>query len=269
MDSESNTYGVGNDPEGNPPDMNDSVSNKSSETQSNFLEVVHVVEDVNNPSTSCENVMKDVSLVSEHSDNIVCETSQSKQTHKFMKFPLQDNYQGINTNTDECDKNNEMLEETLFPTVNPVDASEATTSQDNSPSSSHDKESNILHADQNKVKRGTLMENLGDDLDEDTTKRQKLNDNAHEEENLIDDIVTFQKTNSKARQRNYRKRRNATSDNEDNSRATVHNEAVREASILDADEGLLSNDISYDRRFSLKHIFIMSFNNILKTMLVF
>lgn len=250
MDSESKTHDVSNDTEGNLSDVCDSESNKSTKIPSDSLKVLNVVQDVNSPSSWCENstTTKDVGSIAKPSDNVVHETMQNEQVHEPMKFPPQDNYPGIDTHTDECDKNNEMLEEALFTTVNSIDASEATTSQDNSPSSSHAKEPNMLHADQSKVKRGTSMESSGVNLDEDSSKRQKLNDSAHDEENLMDDVVTFQKTNLKARQRNYRKRRNAASDNEDSSRATVHNETVREASILDADEGFLSSYIFYNRQ---------------------
>lgn len=240
MDFESKTSSVRNDSEvKNLPSTNDVESNKSSEMQSDSM---NVLEDINSSGDLCESntVTRDASFVTGQSDTVVSE-AQSEQIHKPMKLPLQDNYQGIKIDINKCDKNNEILEESLFTTVTSVDALEATTSQDNTPSFSQTKEPNVLHADQNKVKRGTSMETLGDNIDEDSSKRQKLNDSVHDEENLIDDIVTFQKTNSKMRPRNYRKR--TASDNEDSSRTTMQHETVREASILDADEGLLSSNI--------------------------
>lgn len=254
MDSESKTPDVRNDYEMNLLDMNNIESNKSSEMQSDS---VNDLKNINSPSNWCESSIttKDTSLAGQ-SDNVMSETMQNEQTHKSMKLPLQNNYQGIETDTDECDKTNKMIEEVLFTTVTSADASEATTSQDNTPSSSYAKEPNTLHTDQNKVKRGTSMETLGDNLDEDSSKRQKLSDSVHDEENLNDDAVTFQKTNSKMRQRNYRKR--IVSDNEDSSRTTVHHETVREASIIDADEGFLSSNIFHNRRLSLKRFLVMS-----------
>ncbi|XP_014470208.1 PREDICTED: DDB1- and CUL4-associated factor 8-like [Dinoponera quadriceps] len=237
MDSKSNTHSISNDSEGNLSDIDDAESNQSDNMQSSSSKT----EDVNSPGSKCENIttIKDVSPAAGQSNNVVRKTMQSEP----MKLPLQDNYQGIDAHTDECDKN--MLEEVSLTTFNAVDASEPSTSRDDSPSSYHTKEPNALHADQNKVKRSTSMENLGDNSDEDASKRQKLNDSANSEENAIDDtLVTFQKTNLKVRLRNYRKKRNVASDNGDSSRATVHNETVREASILDGDEDLLSRNVA-------------------------
>ncbi|XP_032685012.1 DDB1- and CUL4-associated factor 8-like [Odontomachus brunneus] len=243
MDSESKTPDVRNDYEMNLLDMNNIENNKSSEMQSDSMSDVGTV---NSSVDWCESSIttKDASLVAEQSNNVVSETMQNEQVHKSMKLPLQDNYQGIEIDTDECDKTNK-IEEVLFTTVTSVDASEATTSQDNTPSSSYAKEPNTLHTDQNKVKRGTSMETLGDNLDEDSSKRQKLS--VHDEENLNDDAITFQKTNSKMRQRNYRKR--IVSDNEESSRTTAHQETVREASIIDADEGNVASASTNNESF--------------------
>ncbi|XP_019700162.1 DDB1- and CUL4-associated factor 8 isoform X2 [Harpegnathos saltator] len=236
MDSGSGTSDTNNDIEANLPGMIENENNESSKMQSSSSEVVNVLEDINSSDGGYKSniTTKDASPIAEQIDN-VCETMQSEQAHELIKLPLQDNYQGIDIDSDECDTTNEILQEMLPTTINSTYTSGATTSQDSSPSSSHAKEPNMLHADQNKVKRGTSMENSGDNSDEDSSKRQKLNDSMHDEENLADDIVTFQRTNSKVRQRNYRKRRNAASDNEDSSR-TMHNETAREASILDGDE---------------------------------
>jgi len=112
-------------------------------------------------------------------------------------------------------------------------------------SSFRDNEANV-HADQGKIKRsisrGQTHANVSiewsdDSSDEDSSKRQKLNKSAHDTgtENASDDTITFQRTKSKVKQRNYRKRQNVTSDNEDSSANILSNETTREA--FDTNEG--------------------------------
>jgi len=110
-------------------------------------------------------------------------------------------------------------------------------------------EANVHHADQGKIKRSisrgqpranASIEWSDDSSDEDSSKRQKLNKSAHDTENdagvenASDDTITFQRTKAKVKQRNYRKRQNVTSDNEDSSGNVLFNE-TREAS--DANQG--------------------------------
>lgn len=236
MDSEDKTHIIGHS-EVKLLGINDSESGKPRKTQSHSLEVI------SNSGDGFENsaILKDISCTTEHSNNLVCETMQSERPQKPT---LEDEYKGIEIGTNR-DKTNEMLKG-ISTTVNSIDALEATTSQDNSPSSCYNKESSIPY-DQNKVKRnisrsqvhadGIPMEKSDDSSDEDSSKRQKLNESTYDAENLTNNTVMFQKTDSKVKQRNYRKRRNVASDNEDSSENVLFNETVRRASVLDIDEG--------------------------------
>ncbi|XP_072761358.1 DDB1- and CUL4-associated factor 8 [Anoplolepis gracilipes] len=247
MDFESETHG--NNLEINPSDMDNSDSDKSTKMQSSSLEVANISTDINSSiDTSEANVIKDANHAVKLDNNFVCETMQNEQVHEPVEVSVGSD---IEMATDNCDKTNDMLKDIFCKTINSVDASEATTSQENS-SSSHADESNALQTDQTKVKRSiskdqvrannnnVSMERSDDSSDEDWSKRQKLNKSIDDDinsENVSDDTVTFQRTKSKMKQRNYRKRRNITSDNEDSSGNTLSNEAAREASVLDADEG--------------------------------
>lgn len=226
--------------------MDDSESDKSRKTQSSSLEVVSISTDINSSIDTFEsNVIKDASHVVKLDNNFVCKTMQSEHVHESVEPSIEGD---VKTTTDKCDKTNDTLN-IFCKTINSVDASEATTSQKNSSSSFHDV-SNILHTDQTKAKRSILkgqvhvnsnasIEKSDDSSDEDSSKRQKLNksiDNI-DPENVSNDIVTFQKTKSKVKQRNYRKRRNITSDNEDSSGNTSSSEATRENSGFYTEEG--------------------------------
>ncbi|KMQ89903.1 wd repeat-containing protein 42a [Lasius niger] len=245
MDSKGETHG--NNVEVNLSDMDDSGSNKSRKTQSSSLEVASISTDVNSSIDTFESnvTLKDANHAAKL-DNFVCETVQSEQVHEPMELSMGGD---VEMTTDKCDRSNDTLKDIFCKTINSVDASEATTSQENSPSSSAN-EPNVLHTEQTKAKRSiskgqvransnASMEKSDDSSDEDSNKRQKLNKSVQDidAENVNDDTVTFQKTKSKVKQRNYRKRRNITSDNEDSSGNTLSNEAAREASILDTDEG--------------------------------
>jgi hypothetical protein len=143
---------------------------------------------------------------------------------------------------DKCDNINEMSRANL------VDVSEATVTRrdgQHSRSSFRDNETNV-HADQGKIKRSisrgqthasVSIEWSDDSSDEDSSKRQKLNKSARNTgiEDASDDTITFQRTKSKVKQRNYRKRQNVTSDNEDSSGRILSNETTREA--FDTNEG--------------------------------
>ncbi|EFN62773.1 WD repeat-containing protein 42A [Camponotus floridanus] len=221
MDCEGEAHG--DNFEVNLPDMDDSASDKSRKTPTSSLEIASISTDINSSIETLEsNVIKDANKETKFDNNFVCKAMESEQmlepVERFMA----------------------------------VDALEATTSQENSSSSSHADESNILQTDHAKAKRSiniskgqvhinsnASMEKSDDSSDEDSSKRQKLNKSVDDidAENMSDDTVTFQKTKSKVKQRNYRKRRNITSDNEDSSGNTLSNEATREPSILDTDEG--------------------------------
>lgn len=223
----------------------DSDSERFRKTQSSSLEDPSISRNVDSFSVTSENsvTLKDASHVV-GLDNLVCETMQNKRANKSMELSMEEE---IKITTDKCDKTNDMLKEILYATsLNSVDFSEATTSQDNSPSPFCISEANALHMDQNKVKRsiskgqvhagsGILTEKSDDSSDEDSSKRQKLNKSVRNTSagNVNDDAVTFQRNTSKVKQRNYRKRRNVTSDNEDN---ILSNEVTREA-IPNTDEG--------------------------------
>lgn len=245
MDSENKTH-ISNDSEVKLSDK-DADSEESKKAQSSSLKGPSISRNVDSVTSENSVVLKDASHIVEV-DNLACGTMQN-EANEPMEFSVEDE---IKITTDKCDKTKDMLKEILCATnVNSVDLSEATTSQDNSPSSSYTNETNALNTDQNKVKRsiskgqlhagsgGTSIEKSDDSSDEDSSKRQKLNKSARSTSagNVSDDTVTFQRNKSKAKQRNYRKRRNITNDNEDSSGNTLSNEVTREASIPDADEG--------------------------------
>lgn len=232
---------VHNHSEAKLPDMNNPESDESKKVQTHSLEAANTLDDINGSRDKIE------------SSAIVKDTSRAAGS---IECSMEDSCKEVEIKTDQCDKKDGRLKEILFTSINSVDASEATTSQDNSPSSFHGRESNTLYADQNKVKRsisrgqihvdsGVSMERSSDSSDEDSSKRQKLNENVHDTENSIDDAVIFQKTNSKVRQRNYRKRRNITSDNEDSSGNVLFSDTIRrevsQMRELDADEGNIAS----------------------------
>lgn len=226
--------------------MDDSESDKSRKTQSSSLEVVSILADVNSSTDTFESKIKDASHAIKPDNNFVCETMQSEHVHESVELSIGGD---VKMTTDKCDKTNDTLN-IFCKTINLVDASEATTSQENSSSSFHIDVSNVLHTDQIKAKRGiskgqvhansnASIEKSDDSSDEDSSKRQKLNKSVDniDAENVSDDTVTFQKTKSKVKQRNYRKRQNITSDNEDSSENTSSSEAARENFELYTDEG--------------------------------
>lgn len=230
----------------NLPGMDDSESDKSKKMPSS-LEIANISTDINSSIETFEsNVIKDANNAVKFDNNFVCKAMQNKQIHEPVELFMEGD---IEMTTDKCDKTN-MLQDIFCKTINSVDTLVATTSQENSSSSSHADEPNLLHTDHAKAKRSiskgqvhinsnASVEKSDDSSDEDSSKRQKLNKSVDDigTENVSDDTVTFQKTKSKVKQRNYRKRRNITSDNEDSSGNTLSNEATREASILDTDEG--------------------------------
>ncbi|XP_012540520.1 DDB1- and CUL4-associated factor 8 isoform X2 [Monomorium pharaonis] len=252
MDPESKPNNISNDTEIRLSDTKDSKEDseeQSRKVQSNSPEDPNVSRNVDSSSsvTSRSGVtLKDASHVIELDDNIICGAMQNEQQQASEPMELSTENE-IKTN--KCDKTNNVLKEILYATsCNSIDL-EATTSQDNSPSSSCINEPNTLHSE-NKIKRsiskgqghtgsGTSLDRTDDSSDEDSSKRLKLNKNARDAsnaKNVNDDTVTFQRNKSKAKQRNYRKRRNVMSDNEDSSGNTLSNEAMREAGILDVDE---------------------------------
>ncbi|XP_018359875.1 PREDICTED: DDB1- and CUL4-associated factor 8-like isoform X2 [Trachymyrmex cornetzi] len=247
MDSENNIHDVNNDSEVKFPDIKD--SEESRKVQSNSPEDSSISTNVDSSSVAFDSnvTSKDASHIVGFDNNLACGSMQNEQANEPMELSTEDE---IKITTDKCDKTNDVLKEILYATnFNSVDLSEATTSQDNSPSSSYTNEANALYTDQNKVKRsiskgqhagsGTSIEKSDDSSDEDSSKRQKLNKSACNAStgNINDDTVTFQRNKSKMKQRNYRKRRNITSDNDDSSSNTLSNEVTREAPIPDADEG--------------------------------
>ncbi|KYN32840.1 DDB1- and CUL4-associated factor 8 [Trachymyrmex septentrionalis] len=94
---------------------------------------------------------------------------------------------------------------------NLIDLSQATTSQDNSSFLSYTNEANILHTDQNEIKRSiskfqvqsdTSIEK-SDDCSEVLCKRQKLNESVCNTSEENDNTVTFQTNKLLAEQQNY------------------------------------------------------------------
>ncbi|KAL0100338.1 hypothetical protein PUN28_019596 [Cardiocondyla obscurior] len=210
---------------------------KSEKMQSNSLEDSSVSENIENYSITSDShsTLKAASHQVEFNDHLTCKTVQSEP----MELSAEDE---IKT-TDKCDKSNDVLKGILYTTgFNSIDLSEA---QDNSPSScTIENCSNSLHRGRNKVKRtiskdqvhtsNDILEKSDNSSDEDSSKRQKLNKSACNANagSLTDDTVTFQKSKSKVKQRNYHKRQNATSDNEDSSGNTSSNETSREALVV-------------------------------------
>lgn len=243
MDCEREAHG--DNFEVNLPGMDDSGTDKSRKMPTSSLEIASI-SDINSSIETFEsNVIKDANNAMTFDNNFICEAMQSEQVHKPVELFMEGDAE---MTTDKCNKTS-MLKDIFCKTINSVDTLEATTSQENS-SSSHADEPNVLQTDQAKAKRNiskgqvhinsnVSMEKSDDSSDEDLSKRQKLNKSVDniDTENISDDTVTFQKTKSKVKQRNYRKRRNIMSDNEDSSGNTLSNEATREAPILDIDEG--------------------------------
>ncbi|XP_011162164.1 DDB1- and CUL4-associated factor 8 isoform X2 [Solenopsis invicta] len=246
MDSESKTHDASDDIEMKLSDTKNSDSEESRKVQLSSSEDPSVLKNADNSNvTSGSSVtLKDTSHVIELDDNLACGTMQSEQVNEPMELSTEDE---VKITTDKYETHDVLKEISNVTSFNTVDLSEATTSQDNSPSSSYTNEANALHSDQNKVKRsiskgqghigsGTSLDKSDDSSDEDSSKRQKLNRSILNISTGNDDTVTFQKNKSKAKQRNYRKRRNITSDNEDSSGNILSNETTREATIPDADE---------------------------------
>lgn len=234
---DSKEHDIGDHSEVELPGKRDFESDKAKNMQSDSLEAI------NNSGDEFENntILKDISCKTEDGNNFVCETMQSERAHKSTES-LETDHKGTEI---DANKTSEILKE-ISTIINSIDTSKATTSQDNSSSSCCSKESSTLSSDQ-KVKRGISrgqiqadndisMEKSDDSSDEDSSKRQKLNESTHGTENLVKNMVTFQKTDSKVKQRNYRKRRSVTSDNEDSSESLL-NEVVGRPSLLDNDEG--------------------------------
>ncbi|XP_012219313.1 DDB1- and CUL4-associated factor 8 [Linepithema humile] len=246
MDIEAKTHDINNDSEVKCVSTNDFQSKKSRKVQSNSLEDASILDNVNSSSSMFESSSKSANHTMELDNNSTCKTMQNEQVHEAMELSMENE---IEIRTDKCYDTKEISKEIARTATNSVDTSEATTSQDNSPSTANINESNILHSDQNKIKRsiskgqvhpdsGISMEKSDDSSDEDSNKRQKLNKSTPDTAigSVSDDTVTFQRMKSKVKQRNYRKRRNAMSDNEDNYENVLFNEVTREPAILDDDE---------------------------------
>ncbi|XP_020288878.1 DDB1- and CUL4-associated factor 8 isoform X2 [Pseudomyrmex gracilis] len=217
-----------------------SEDEESKQIQSSTLQTASISENANNSV-----ILKDPSHTIEFDCNHTCKTVQSTQVQEPMELSTEDDIEMV---IDKCDKTEETSKGLFCALANSVNTSEATTSH--SSSSSNASESNAsCHTDQNKTKRSISKDQVhsdksgstersDDSSDEDSSKRQKLNKSLNDSGgSMSDDTVTFQKTKSKVKQRNYRKRRNITSDNEDSSWNVLYNETAREASILDTDEG--------------------------------
>lgn len=241
---ESKTHNTSNDSEVKLSDIKDLDGEESRKTSS--LEDPSISRNVDSFSVISESsaTLKNANHVVEFDNNLACGTIQNERASEPMEFSVEDE---ITSN--KYDKTNDVLKEILYVTsFNSVDLAEATTSQDNSPSPFYTNEANTLHVDQNKVKRSIskgqvhagssiLIEKSDDSSDEDSSKRQKLNKSVcnTNAENVNDDTVIFQRNTSKTKQRNYRKRRNVTSDNEES--RDLSNEVMREARTLIPDEG--------------------------------
>lgn len=230
-------------------DTKDSDGEESRKAQSSPLQDPSILKNVDSVAAGSSVTLEDTSHIIDVANTLACGTVQTERANEPMELSAEDE---IKITTANGDKTNDVLKEILYTSFHSVDFAEATTSQDNSPSSSYTNK--ILNAvcpvDQSKVKRSISkgqvpassamsIEKSDDSSDEDSSKRQKLNKSARNASagNINDDAMTFQRNKSKAKQRNYRKRRNITSDNEDSSENTLSNEVTREASIPDTAEG--------------------------------
>ncbi|XP_025074066.1 DDB1- and CUL4-associated factor 8 isoform X2 [Pogonomyrmex barbatus] len=254
MDFDSKIYDTSNNSKIKLPDVKDLNNEEHGKIQS-----LEGPKNVDNSSVISEGsvILKNTNHMESNND-FACGIIQSERADESMDLSIEDEIKIIN---DKCDKTNDMLKKTVCTTINSVDVLEATTSQDNSPSS-YSNETNASHVDQNKVKRsiskgqvhvgsGTslALERSDDSSDEDSSKRQKLNKSASAG-NVSDDAVMFQRNKSKTKQRNYRKRRNIISDNEDSSTNTLSNDATREASVTDANEGNVASASTRNESFT-------------------
>ncbi|KAG5328834.1 DCAF8 factor, partial [Acromyrmex heyeri] len=245
MNFENKIHDIDNDFEIKFPDIKD--SEKFRKVQSNSFEDSIISRNVDNFSVTSNSsvTLKVSSHIVRFDNNLACGSMQNEQTNESVELSTENE---IKITTDKYDKTNYVLKEILYATnFNSVDLLEATTLQDNTSSSCINK-ANVLHTDLNKLKisiskgqvhvSSTSIEKSDDSLDEDFSKRQKLNKIACNIStgNVNDNTVTFQKNKSKVKQRNYRKRRNIISDNEDSSSNTLSNEVTRKIPIPDADE---------------------------------
>lgn len=265
MDVESEISDISKHSEMEDPDKNNSERNEPIKTQSNSFEAANILGNVNNFDNTLEN--DDITFGGTDSikgiDNgLIYGIMHNDQIYRHVKPSVESHDKEIAVGTQQINRaevtmhehneNTEMLHRSSIISINSVDISEATTSQNNSSASANANESIALHTDQNKGKRimskdqvdedsGILMEKSDDASNEDSSKRQKLNETCSTQNTAAryssNESVTFQKTKSKIKHRNYRKRENVTSDNEDNSENTSFNEGVRDASVPDANEG--------------------------------
>ncbi|EGI69799.1 WD repeat-containing protein 42A [Acromyrmex echinatior] len=189
-----------------------SDSEEFRKVQSSSLTDSHNSKNVNNYDVTSESnaTLNKTSHIVEFNNHIACETVQNEQANEPVELSAE-----IKITTNKCDKTNYMLKEKFYSiSLNLVDLSQATTSQDNSSFLSCTNEANILHTDRNKIKRSskcqvqinsdTLIEK-SDSSDEVLSKRQKLNENVcnTSEGNLNDNTVTFQRNTLIAEQQNY------------------------------------------------------------------
>nr|XP_012137619.1 PREDICTED: DDB1- and CUL4-associated factor 8 isoform X2 [Megachile rotundata] len=172
------------------------------------------------PSTSKDkdavNNLRNIAL-----EEVLDQTQAENKTMQEHDEPSFDNkYNVVNTKSIfEQTEDKETDRETSFSTLNSTFSSEATTSQDNTPSSSNDIESSSLFNDQNKIKRsiskgqingdsGISVEKSGNSSDEDSSKRQKLNENSSKQsksdDESVDNLPKFHKLKSEVKKRNYR-----------------------------------------------------------------
>lgn len=194
------------------PNTKNSDNEEFRKVQSNSLKDLNISKNGNNYSVTSEsNVTSKTSHIVEFNNNIVCETIQNEQANKPIELSAKNK---ITTN--KCDKTNYMLKEIFYSTsLNLVDLSEATISQDNNSFLSCTDEASILHTNQDKIKRSisknqvqtnsdTLIEKLDDSSDEVSNKRQKLNESECNTSagNLNDNTVTFQRNTLIAEQQN-------------------------------------------------------------------
>lgn len=170
------------------------------------------LEEMNNISKGNEIDINEIKMEVETLEALPEVQVENKGTQELVESSAKNKCDVVDTkNIFEQIDNKETLREASFSTVNSTVSSEPTTSQDNTPSSSNDNESSLLSNDQNKSKQsiskgqangdsGISMEKSSSSSDEDSSKRQKLNESvSHKSKSDDENVPKFYKLKSKVK----------------------------------------------------------------------
>ncbi|XP_046140890.1 DDB1- and CUL4-associated factor 8-like [Osmia bicornis bicornis] len=208
----------------------DTEPSTSKEDTVNSLQNI-ALEEMNNISKGNEVEINELKMEVETLEAVDQTQAESKVIQEVIEPSIDDK---CDVNTKDIfgpTEDKETVIETSFSIVNSNVSSEPTTSQDNTPSSSNDIESSGSPSnDQNKIKRsiskgqvngdsGISMEKSGNSSDEDSSKRQKLNETvsskSKSDDENVDNVPKFHKLKSKVKKRNYRSKRPPAGENAD------------------------------------------------------